>query len=158
MEQWISRSSPRAQFGVALACVIAGIVLMIAIRSGGPRSANATAAMLLGLLLLLIGLASYLTGGTQTVLVDPRTRRINIDDRTPLGNRKRIIPFDDVAEVSVGYLGKRSNYMMRYYLVLHLRNGEEYPLFAPGRFFEGGSSRHTVEQWHTRLEAYLRAR
>jgi hypothetical protein len=42
-----------------------------------------------------------------------------------------------------------------YYLVLKLRNGEEYPLFAPGRFFQGASDRSVVEGWRRRLEDYL---
>jgi hypothetical protein len=42
-----------------------------------------------------------------------------------------------------------------FYLVLKLRNGEEYPLFAPGRFFEGASDRSTVEGWRQRLEEQI---
>ncbi len=45
---------------------------------------------------------------------------------------------------------------MWYYLVLHLRSGEEYALFSPGRFFDGGSDRPTVESWKRRLEEYLK--
>jgi hypothetical protein len=55
----------------------------------------------------------------------------------------------------LGYLGKRSNFVTWYYLVLKLRSGEEYPLFSPGRFFKGGSDRSTVAGWRQRLEGYL---
>ena len=45
----------------------------------------------------------------------------------------------DVDDISISYLGNRSNYVAWYYLMLKLRSGKEYPLFSPGRFFEGGS-------------------
>jgi hypothetical protein len=60
-----------------------------------------------------------------------------------------------VGEISVGYLGKKSNNVQWYYLVLKLRGGETYSLFAPGRFHEGGSDRSVVEGWRRRLEEYL---
>jgi hypothetical protein len=33
--------------------------------------------------------------------------------------------------------------------------GEEYPLFAPGRFYDGASDRSIVEGWKLRLEKYV---
>jgi len=40
------------------------------------------------------------------------------------------------------------------YLILHLRNGEEYPLFAAGYFYDGASDQSVVEGWRQRLEVY----
>jgi hypothetical protein len=39
--------------------------------------------------------------------------------------------------------------------VLTLKGGEEYPLFSPGRFFEGATDRSIVAGWKERLEQYL---
>jgi hypothetical protein len=61
----------------------------------------------------------------------------------------------DVDDISISYLRKRSNYIAWYYLMLKLRSGKEYPLFSPGRFFEGGSDGLTVASWKQRLEEYL---
>ncbi len=57
----------------------------------------------------------------------------------------------------MGFLDKRSNFVRNYYLVLHLRDGKDYPLFAPGRFWNGASDKATVEGWRQRLETYLAA-
>jgi len=54
-------------------------------------------------------------------------------------------------------VGKKSNFVKTYYLVLKLTNGQEYPLFAPGRFYPGADSRATVETWRRRLVGYLSA-
>jgi hypothetical protein len=60
-----------------------------------------------------------------------------------------------VTGVSIGSLGKKSNFVQTYYLVLKLANGQEYPLFAPGRFYPGASDRATVESWRERLQGYM---
>jgi hypothetical protein len=113
------------------------------------------AGFLLGVLLLLIGVAAFLAGGKQTVVVDPKARRITIEDSNRFRTKERSIPFSDISGIGIGYLGKRSNSVTWYYLVLRLRSGEEYPLFAPGRFFKGGSDKSIVAGWKHRLEAYL---
>jgi hypothetical protein len=41
---------------------------------------NAMAGFLLGVLLLFIGVAGFLLSGKQTVVVDPKSRRITIED------------------------------------------------------------------------------
>jgi hypothetical protein len=96
-----------------------------------------------------------LTSGKQTVTVDPEKRSITIEDTNRFSTKKQTIPFSDIVSVGVGYLGKKSNFVTWYYLVLKLRSGKDYPLFPPGRFFEGGSDRATVEGWKQRLERYI---
>ena len=116
------------------------------------------AGFLLGVLLLVIGAAGLLVSGTQTVIVDPALRRIVVEDKTVFSGRKRReIAFGEVTGISIGYLGKKSNFVQTYYLVLKLTNGQEYSLFAPGRFYQGTNSRATVETWRQRLQEYLSA-
>lgn len=155
MDLWISQSNPGKQTGLSVACSIVGLVLAIGFHDFSGSQTNAMAGFLLGGLLLLIGVSGFLLSGKQTVVVDPKARHISIEDSNRFASKKRTIPFGDVVGISIGYLGKRSNYVTWYYLVLKLRSGEEYPLFSPGRFFEGGSDRSTVASWKQRLEAYL---
>jgi hypothetical protein len=152
---WVSQSDSRRQAAVSAACALAGLALAVGFRDFGALGANARAGFLLGLLLLIIGVAGFLTSGKQTVIIDPKARRITVEDTTRFGTKTRSIAFGEVTGVSVGYLGKKSNFVTWYYLVLALSSGEQYPLFAPGRFFEGGSDRSTVESWQRRLEGYL---
>jgi hypothetical protein len=155
MGEWTSRSNPLKQLAVTGGCAVIGLVLTMGFRDYGRLGSNAGAGFLLGLLLLAMGALGILATGRQTVVVDRRGRCIDVEDATLLGRKKRSIPFDDINSVSIGYLGKRSNYVTIFYLVLKLRNGEEYPLFAPGRFFEGASDRSTVEGWRQRLEEQI---
>jgi hypothetical protein len=116
---------------------------------------DALAGFLLGVLLLVGGVLGFLLTGPQTIVVDPRMRVITVEDVNRFGRMKRVIPFGEIAAVSLGYLGKRSSRVEMHYLVLDLAGGEKYPLFAPGRFYEGGSNRSVVEGWRRRLEEYL---
>jgi hypothetical protein len=155
MDLWVSESRPGMQTTASVASSTVGLVLAIGFRDFRSAGSNATAGFFLGILLLVIGVAGLLTSGRQKVIVDPRTRYISIEDSYLLGTKSRLISFSDIVSISIGYLGKRSNYVTWYHLVLKLRSGEDYPLFSPGRFFEGGSDRSTVESWQRRLEDYL---
>ncbi|MBT0665581.1 hypothetical protein KI809_14830 [Geobacter pelophilus] len=138
-----------------MVCAAVGMILAIGCHGFEGIGSNTGAGFLLGLLLLLIGVASLLTSGKQTVTVDPEKRSITIEDTNRFSTKKQTIPFSDIVGVGIGYLGKKSNFVTWYYLVLKLRSGKDYPLFPPGRFFEGGSDRATVESWKQRLERYL---
>jgi hypothetical protein len=140
---------------LSVVCAAVGLILVIGFRSLDNINSNAGAGFLLGLLLLAIGVPGFLLAGKQSVLVDPRARKIIVEDSNRLGTKKRSISFSDIQDISIGYLGKKSNYVTTYYLALRLRSGENYPLFAPGRFFDGSSERSAVACWKQRLEAYI---
>ena len=155
MDMWIAHSNPGKQSVLSVVCSLVGVILAIGFRDFSVSGTNAMAGFLLGVMLLLIGVAGILMSGKQTVAVDPKARRISIEESNRFGTKTRSIPFSEVASISIGSVGKRSNYVMWYYLVLKLKSGEEYPLFSPGRFYEGGSDRLTVAGWKQRLETYL---
>jgi len=155
IEPWTSQSNPRKSMLLSVACAVAGLILIAAFRDFRGSGANAMAGFLLGLLLLLIGVGAFLMSGRQTVVIDPRARRITVEDSNRLRVKKRSIPFSDIVGVGIGYLGRRSTRVTWYYLVLSLKGGEEYSLFSPGRFFEGGTDRSIVAGWKQRLEQYL---
>jgi hypothetical protein len=156
MEKWRTESSPLKQIVLSIVCILIGLVLAYKCRDFGELVlSESLAGFLLGILLLIIGIASIIIAGKQSIVIDPGARRITIDESNVFKTKTRTILFDDIIHIGIGYLGKRSNYVTFYYLVLRLRNGEEYPLFAPGRFYKGGSSRETVEGWRTRLEDYI---
>lgn len=155
MDRWVSQSSPVKQTVLAAVCAVAGLALMYGFRDFGAVRSDAFAGFLLGVLLLVIAIAGFLMSGRQTVTVDSATRLITVEDSTYVRHKERLIPFDDITHVGIGFLGKRSNFVTWYYVALKLSSGEEYPLFAPGRFFAGGSDRATVVGWQRRLERCL---
>jgi hypothetical protein len=155
MEAWKSQSNPGKQTMLSIACAVVGLILMIGFRGFEGIGSNAGAGFLLGLLLLFIGVHGFFLSGKQNILVDPRARQITVEDSNRFSKKKRSILFSDIEDISIGYLGKKSNYVTSYYLALKLRSGENYPLFAPGRFYGGSSERSTVLSWKERLEAYL---
>ena len=156
MRPWVSESSPVKQTVLAAVCAVVGLALMFGFRHFGSAGSDAFAGFLLGVLLLVIAVAGFLVSGRQKVTVDPAARLITVEDATYIRHKERSIRFDDITHVGIGFLGKRSNFVTWYYLVLKLSSGEEYSLFAPGRFYQGGSDRSTVAGWQRRLEGYLR--
>jgi hypothetical protein len=154
MQTWVSRSSYFRQGAVAIAAVVAGLVLMLGFRHF-QGNGDLLAGFLLGVLLLVVGAAGLAVAGTQTITVDHVLRRIAVDDRTLLGAKTREIGFTEISDISIGYQGKKSNFVQTYYLVLHLTNGSEYPLFAPGRFYAGAGNRATVDGWRQQLKEYM---
>ena len=155
LELWKSESSPGKQRATAIASAVIGLVLVMACRDLRVSDSNAMAGFFVGWLLLLIGLAGFLFSGKQVIVVDAKNRRITVEDSTTFHRKKRLIPFDTIDDVGIGYLGKASNYVGFYYLILRLKSGESYSLFAPGRFFAGGSDKSIVEGWRQRLQRCL---
>jgi hypothetical protein len=156
MAPWVFHSDPRKQTLLAVGCIFFGLVLAYGFRDASLSAlTNGTAGFLLGMLLLVVGVGGFLARGRQTVTVHPGTRMIIVADENGFGSKQRAIRFSEIERVGIGYLGKRSTMIMFYYLVLHLANGEEYSLFAPGRFYAGCFDRSVVEGWQARLERYL---
>ncbi len=156
MEKWISESRPGRQIIICILAIAAGFILVAGFHDfSGPGLTNNKAGFLLGVMILVIGTAGVLFQGKQSVTIDPAARRITVEDKTRFGRKKRTIGFSEIVEIGIGYLGKHSNFVNCYYLVLKLRNGREYPLFAPGRFYEGSSDRAVVNGWKTRLDDYI---
>ena len=156
MDLWISQSNPTRQTALSVACSMVGLVLVIGFRHFSGLDSNAAAGFLMGVFLLILGVAGFLVSGKQTVVIDPKARSITVEDSNRFGTRRRTILFSEVVGVGIGYLGKRSNHVEWYYLVLELGNGKNYSLFPPGRFYEGGSNKSTVESWKRRLEECLK--
>lgn len=155
MGPWISHSNPGKQYLLSVASTLVGLILLAGFHDYRATGTNAMAGFFLGMLLAVIGVAGFLVTGKQSVVVDPKTRHITIEDSSLFSTRKRSILFSDIAGISIGFLGKKSNYVTWYYLVLKLSDGENYSLFAPGRFFAGGSDRSIVMGWQQRLQNYI---
>ena len=140
---------------MSVACMTAGLILLITFRDFRNSGTNVLAGFMLGTFLLIIGVWNVLANSKQTVVVDSKAHCIIVEDSYIFATKRRIIPFADVSNINIGYLGKKSNGVTWYYLVLKLSNGKNYPLFSPGYFYEGGTDRATVESWKRRLVGYL---
>jgi hypothetical protein len=155
MDIWESKSNSGQQTALAIGCTLVGLIFIIGLRNVNAWNSNSAAGFFLGVLLFVLGLAGLVVSGRQTVQVDPKLRQILITDTNRFGTERRTISFSDIDSIHTGFLGKRSNFVGHYYLILTLKSGEKYPLFAPGRFFKDGSDRGTVMEWKHRLESYL---
>ncbi len=152
---WESRSDSRRQLAISAACLVLGGLLIITLRDYGASGSNRHAGFLFGIVLCLIGGATLLANGQQSVVVDPARRQIRITDHRPLGTRRRTIAFADIADVQVACLQTRSQQVLQYFLQLQLHGGEPYALFAPGRVYAGASDPAIVAGWKARLAACL---
>jgi hypothetical protein len=154
MDVWRSESSPGKQTAMSTGCAVVGVILAYGFHNFNGNQ-DRLAGFILGMLLLVVGIWGFLSVSKQTIAIDPTKRLITVEDAGYLGAKQKIIYFDDIEEIGIGFLGKKSNYVTWYYLNLKLRSGGHYSLFAPGRFYEGGSDRFTVEGWQRRLEQLI---
>jgi hypothetical protein len=153
MDSWKFESNPGKQTALSLACIAVGLILAIGFRHfDGSGMTNSLAGFLCGLLLLLIGVSAFLVSGKETIVVDTQMRRIVVEDKNKFGIKRKLIRFSDIIDTGIGYSGKKSSWINFYYIILKLRSGEEYPLFSPGRFHDGGSDRSIMESRRQRLE------
>jgi len=153
MDSWKFESNSSKQMTLSLACIAVGIILVIAFRHFDSSSmTNSMAGFLCGLLLLLVGISTFLVSGKQTIVVDFQRNRIVVEDINKFGIKRKLIRFSEITDTGIGYLGKKSNFVNFYYIILKLKNGERYPLFSPGRFHDGSSDRAVMESRRQRLE------
>lgn len=157
MDSWKFESNSGKQTALSLASILVGIILVIVFRHLDDTGiTNSLAGFLLGLLLLLIGISAFIMKGKQTIVVDIGMRCIVVEDTNQFMVKRRLIPFSDIVGTEIGYLGKKSNFVTFYYINLKLKSGEEYPLFSPGHFFDGGLNRSVMENRRQRLEETLK--
>lgn len=157
MDVWRAESSPVKQTAMSVGCLVVGAVLAYGFRNYSGNQ-NSLAGFLLGILLLVLGIAGIVMFSKQTVIINPNKRMITVTDTGFLVRKQKAIYFDDIEEIGVGYMGSRKNHVNWYYLALKLRSGGGYNLFTPGRFYDGGSDRSTVEGWKYRLEQLITRR
>ncbi len=155
MDIWETRSNNRQQIVISAVCLIAGVVLTVAMRDYGLSGSNRHAGFLFGVVLLGLGLATLLAGGSQTVQVDADSREIRVLDRRLIGSRTKIVAFEQVQRVEVACLQTRSKHALRYFLQLQLVSGEAYPLFSPEKAYPMAADPAVVARWKGRLELML---
>jgi hypothetical protein len=157
MDSCMFESNPRWQTALAWACTAAGVALAAAAYHGGVlATGNGQAGFLLGVLLIVIGVCALFATGKQTIVIDRRSRLITVEDINRFSRQKRLIHFADIVGTAIGYLGRRSTYVTMYFVILKLKTGEEYALFAPGRFFAGSANRAVMESRRQTLEEWLK--
>jgi hypothetical protein len=153
MEIWKSENNPNQQVAISLIFAIVGLLLAISCRNFiSSGSVGEMAGFALGILVFFISGYYLMVSGKQTVIVDPNKRCITIEDNNRFGSKTRVIEFQDIVEVRIGWVGKKTTFYY-YFLLLKLKNGENYPLF--NQHYPGSFNRATVESWKTKLENYL---
>jgi hypothetical protein len=134
MNTWKIESNRNKQTAMMLGLTAVGLVLTIKLTVG--HGASETAGFLLGLLMMVLGAVGLYMGTTRAVVVDPKSRLISIEDTNRIGQRKRSIPFKDVADAYVDKSGDRDSGSIAYDVMLKLRSGKTVALFA-GAVFDG---------------------
>lgn len=152
---WRTESSTANQTFAAVAMFLLGTTLAIGFRGfEGPGFTQSRAAFVLGALLLVVGIGAFLFGSKQTIVVDTRSRRIIVENRSRLRQSEKEVPFKDISEVYVGEHGDKEGGSIRYYVLAKLKSGKEVALFLG--FFEGSHSKPIMEARCQRLAECLR--
>ena len=153
MEIWKIESNPQKQTLLAIVIIVLGFILAFGFRHYAVSS-NALAGFLLGLLLLVVGMLALITGGKETITIDPTRRTILIKQENLFGGKNKLIHFREIAEAQISEFGRRSNYTVTYYITLRLTTGENYPLFYPA-YYDGRWNYSVAEKRLRSLESYL---
>lgn len=99
MDTWKITSNPVKQTILTWAIVAAGLILAYGFRDFDSSGlSNSLAGFLLGVLLLIIGIPGLFMIGKQEITVDPKARRILIEDTSRFGKKSRAILFEEVDE------------------------------------------------------------
>jgi hypothetical protein len=155
LDKWQIESNPQKQRALTWAIVVVGLMLAFGFRDFDTSAfTNSLAGFLLGVLLLVIGIPGVFMIAKQEITVDPKARRILIEDTSRFRKKSRAISFHEIAEVDVSSLGNRSEGSVSYYVTLKLRSGESYPLFFPA-YYDGRWDRSVAESRRRRIEEYL---
>lgn len=155
-DQQVFKSGGSKQVGLGWLSLGVGFVLLVVLCSfDGSGMTNSLAGFLLGLFLFLLGLAALFAHTKQTIVFDRCKPQIVIEEMTRKGASKQIIPFQEIAGSLMGYFGKPSNCVNFHFIRQHLRSGEQYILFAPGRFYDGCSNRQIMEARKEQLELWI---
>ena len=129
MEIWKSENEIKNQ--VLLSSVISIVGLILIFFASNSDSDNGCTGFFLGVLLFVLGLIGALFVSKQIVSIDSDARLILIEEKGLLVTRRHQIDFDEIADVLIGYIGKKTNMVEFYYLILKLKNGQEIPVFKP---------------------------
>jgi hypothetical protein len=154
-ELWKIESSLGKQTFLGWVVLVVGLILSIGFRDfDGSGLTNSLSGFLLGLLLLLIGVATVVVGGKRTVSVDSRLRQIVLEDVNRFVEKKRIVLFDEVDHTSISMLGDREGGSISYDVVLKLKSGEHVSLFQAA-YFDGRWNKAVMEGRQRRLAEAL---
>jgi hypothetical protein len=154
-ELWKIESSLGKQTFLGWLVLVVGLILAIGFRDfDGSGFTNSLSGFLLGLLLLLIGVATVVVGGKRTVTVDSGLRHVVLEDANRFTEKKRIILFDEVDHAYIGKLGDREGGSISYDVVLKLKSGEHVSLFQAA-YFDGRWNKAVMEGRQRRLAEAL---
>jgi len=154
--EWITESSEGLQTLYGIGGVLVGGALFFGSRIKSLEPLTSSAALILGLVILGISLATLVMGGKQVIAVDPRRKRVRLQTLSRFGTKTRVIPFSQIKDVSVGELGDKEGGSISYHVALHLKDGKDVALFVGA--FEGTYDRQVMDARRRRLDEYLQAK
>lgn len=153
---WISRlNTGQLKLYGAIGVGVGLVFIMLVRQASSLSSVTSTSAFLLGLLILILGLVALVMNGEQVITVDPKRRMVLIETTSRFGKKQRLIPFRDIADVSLGEIGDIEGGSISYFVQLNLKNGKDVGLFVG--FYGGNWSRGEMESRRQRLIGYLGA-
>jgi hypothetical protein len=152
---WITESIQGMQAAFGVVGAIVGGAFILASRIQSLEQTTSTTALFLGLLVLVVSLATLVIGGKQIISVDPRRRLVEIKTVSRFGTKRRLIAFSQVSDVSLGELGDKEGGSISYHVVLNLKDGKKVAIFVGA--FEGICERHVMDGRRHRLNEYLQA-
>ena len=154
MEIWKSENKPNQQIVISLILICLSLILMAMFRNFiSSESFGEMAGFALGILVFFISGYHLLTSGKQVVTIDPNKPCITIEDNNHFSSKTRAIEFQNIIDVRIGWVG-RSTTFFYYFLLLKLKDGENYPLF--NQYYTGSFDRTMMEGWKMKLENYLK--
>lgn len=153
-KNWRTESSSFKRTASGTALLLIGFAVVIACHQVNKTTfSTELAALMLGGMLALIGSVMLIFGGNEVIILEPRSRRIRIENKSIFGRQTKEINFSEITGVQLGELGDNEGGTVRYYVALILNTKEEVALFLG--FYEGACDKQTMEARCNKLRDYL---
>jgi hypothetical protein len=155
METWQEKSHHGNQIIISVLSAIVGFILIVKFYSSVDfNDIGSAPGFMLGIFIFVLGMYLLIMDSNQEIIIDPGERLIKINNTNRFHTKNKTIAFDEIADIKIGYLGKKTNFIENYYLVLILKNDKECSLFGPG--FYGINKKYLAQERKDRLWKYLK--
>jgi hypothetical protein len=116
---------------IALAMLaVGGLMIFLVLKIKQEWSANEMAGFSLGILLVIIGAAGFLSNQETTTTIDLRRKIIRVEDASFARTTVRVVMFKEIKDITVEQIGDHTDGSPSFHLVVQQFSGKNLPILV----------------------------